>query len=144
MEGNILVSASILPWTAKLLGLESVDDLLELAKTANGTNGVSLVPALVGLGSPHWNSHARGLISGLSFGSGREHIALAAAESMAFQVLDVFSIIYEAIGSKGQIFVDGGPSGNSFLYDFEIALMKPKSPFGKIFELPKLKSKNLC
>tara|TARA_B100000768_G_scaffold73399_1_gene70345 strand:+ start:7345 stop:8838 length:1494 start_codon:yes stop_codon:yes gene_type:complete len=115
LEGNILVSASILPWTAKLLGLESVDDLLELAKTANGTNGVSLVPAFVGLGSPHWDSHARGLISGLSFGSGREHIALAAAESMAFQVLDVFSIMYEAIGSKGQIFVDGGPSGNSFL-----------------------------
>jgi glycerol kinase len=114
-EGNILVSASILPWTAKLLGLKNVDDLLELAKTANGTNGVSLVPALVGLASPHWNPHARGLISGLSFGSGREHLALAAAESMAFQVWDIFCIMSEAIGSKGQIFVDGGPSGNSFL-----------------------------
>ncbi|WP_339641326.1 FGGY-family carbohydrate kinase [Jannaschia helgolandensis] len=114
-EGNILVSASILPWTAALLGLASVEALLELAQTVEGTEGVSLVPAHVGLGSPHWNADARGVISGLSFGSGPAHVARAAAESMAFQVHDVFSIMAAAATGIGRLSVDGGPSRNPFL-----------------------------
>ncbi len=115
-EGNILVSASILPWTADLLGLPSVDALMELAQTVDTALGVSLVPAHVGLGSPHWNAEARGLISGLSFSSGRAHVARAAAESIAFQVNDVFEIIRANAGQEiGRLFVDGGPSRNPFL-----------------------------
>lgn len=114
-EGNILVSASILPWTTALLGLESVDALLDLAQTVDGSDGVSLVPAHVGLGSPHWNAEARGLISGLSFGSGPAHIARAAADSIAFQVQDVFAIMSKAAQGIGRLFVDGGPSRNRFL-----------------------------
>ena len=115
-EGNILVSASILPWTADLLGLASVDELMELAETVDTTLGVSLVPAHVGLGSPHWNAEARGLVSGLSFSSGRAHVARAAAESIALQVNDVFEIIRANAGREiGRLFVDGGPSRNPFL-----------------------------
>lgn len=114
-EGNILVSASILPWTAKLLGLADVESLLDLAQTVPDTNGVALVPALVGLGSPHWNSEARGVISGLSFGSEPAHIARAAAESIALQVHDVFAIMAEAAKGIGRLSVDGGPSQNPFL-----------------------------
>ena len=115
-EGNILVSASILPWTAKLLGLPSVDALLELAQTVNDSLGVALVPAHVGLGSPHWNAQARGLISGLSFGTEPAHIARAAAESMALQVNDVFEIIEKHSPTGiGKLFVDGGPSQNEYL-----------------------------
>lgn len=114
-EGNILVSASILPWTANLLGLDSVDDLLDLAQTVDSSEGVSLVPAHVGLGAPHWNAEARGLICGLSFGSGPAHIARAAADSMAFQVNDIFTIMIKAAKGIGRLFVDGGPSNNRFL-----------------------------
>ena len=56
-EGNILVSASILPWTAELLGQKDVTELLDLAQTVEDTQGVVLVPAHVGLGAPHWNFH---------------------------------------------------------------------------------------
>ncbi len=111
-EGNILVSASIFPWAADLLGLESVDALLDLARTVDDSNGVVLVPAHVGLGSPHWNPDARGLISGLSFGAKPAHLCRAAAESMAFQVQDVFEIMTSAAGGLGRLYVDGGPSRN--------------------------------
>ena len=115
-EGNILVSASVLPWTAELLGLVDVQALLDLAATVDGTEGVSLVPAFVGLGAPHWNAEARGLVSGLSFGSKPAHLARAAAESLALQVHDVFDIVQHAAGAEiGRLFVDGGPSSNRFL-----------------------------
>ncbi|WP_298914233.1 FGGY-family carbohydrate kinase [uncultured Roseobacter sp.] len=114
-EGNILVSASILPWTAQMLGLDGVDTLLDLAQTVSGTEGVSLVPAHVGLGSPHWNAEARGLICGLSFGTQPAHLARAAAESMALQVQDVYAIMAPDDARAGRLFVDGGPSSNRFL-----------------------------
>lgn len=115
-EGNILVSASILPWTAELLGLPSVDALFELAQSVDQSLGVSFVPALVGLGAPHWNAAARGVISGLSFGAGPAHIARAATESIAFQVCDVFDVIEENCAAGiGNLFVDGGPAQNKFL-----------------------------
>lgn len=115
-EGNILVSASALPWTAELLGLPDVQALLDLAATVEGSEGVSLVPAFVGLGAPHWNTEARGLIAGLSFASTPAHLARAAAESLALQVHDVFEIIQTVQGARiGRLFVDGGPSSNRFL-----------------------------
>lgn len=115
LEGNILVSAAILPWTAELLGLKGVDELLALAQTVESTEGVVLVPAHVGLGAPHWDASARGVISGLTFGSRPAHIARAAAESIAFQVNDVFAIMTEAAQGIGNLFVDGGPSRNHHL-----------------------------
>lgn len=114
-EGNILVSAAILPWTAKLLGLDEVESLLALAGSVPDSDGVTLVPAHVGLGAPHWDAEARGLIAGLSFGSGPAQIARAAAESMAFQVQEVFAIMAAASGGIGRLSVDGGPSRNRFL-----------------------------
>ncbi|MFV0332551.1 MAG: FGGY family carbohydrate kinase [Tropicimonas sp.] len=115
-EGNILVSAAILPWAAEVLGVGDVAALLDLAQTVDDTAGVMLVPAHVGLGSPHWNAEARGLICGLSFNAGRAHVARAAAQSIAFQVADVFDIVARNSGRGiGRLFVDGGPSRNPFL-----------------------------
>lgn len=114
-EGNILVSASVLPWVARMLGQETVDDLLALAEGVPDSNGVVLVPAHVGLGAPHWNAKARGLICGLSFGAEPGHIARAAAESMAYQVHDIFGIMDTVEDGFGRLFVDGGPSRNRFL-----------------------------
>lgn len=114
-EGNILVSAAIFPWTAKMLGLSDVEALLDLAQTVEHAQGVALVPAHVGLGSPHWDSHARGLISGLSFNATPAHIARAAADSLAQQVADIYEIMANAGSDIGRLFVDGGPSANAFL-----------------------------
>jgi glycerol kinase len=115
-EGNILVSASILPWTADLLGLDGVEALLALAASVEDAQGVYLVPAHVGLGAPHWNPAARGLVSGLSFAAGRAQVARAAALSMALQVEDVFAIVRDNAGqAMGRLYVDGGPSRNAFL-----------------------------
>jgi glycerol kinase len=113
-EGNILVSASILSWTADMLGLDGVEALLAQARSVEDTQGVCLVPALVGLGSPYWNAEARGLISGLSFASRPAHLARAAAEAIAFQVADVFAIMAARAGI-GRLFVDGAASRNPFL-----------------------------
>lgn len=115
LEGNILVSASVFPWTARMLGLANIDALLELAQTVPSSDGVCLVPAHVGLGSPHWDSHARGLISGLSFNSDPAHIARAAVDSLSHQVADVYEIMARTGSDFGRLFVDGGPSGNPYL-----------------------------
>ena len=111
-EANILVSASIFPWTAELLGLPDVDALIALAETVPDSAGVALVPAHVGLGAPHWSTEARGLISGLTFRAGPAQIARAAAESMAFQVADVFGAMD---APPGTLFADGGPTKSAFL-----------------------------
>lgn len=115
VEGNILVSAAILPWTAKLLGLRDVDALMALAATVPDSLGVSLVPAHVGLGAPHWSTEARGLIAGLSFGAGPAHVARASVESIALQVSDVFRAMGGDGARLGRLFADGGPSQNPFL-----------------------------
>lgn len=128
-EGNILVSASILPWTAALLGLDGVDALIELAQSVEDSGGVSLVPAHVGLGSPHWDAEARGLVCGLSFNSGPAHLARAAADSIAFQVQDVFFIMSKSAQGIGRLSVDGGPSRNRFLMQLVAnALDHPLTP----------------
>lgn len=122
-EGNILVSASIFPWTAALLGLDGVEALTALAETVPDSAGVSLVPAHVGLGAPHWSTEARGLVSGLSFGAGPAHVARAAVESMALQVRDVF----DAMGPgapMGRLFADGGPTRNPFVTQIAADLLQ--------------------
>lgn len=117
LEGNILVSASLFPWVADLLGLDGdVDKLMELANSVDSNNEVVVVPALSGLGAPHWNPQARGSLSGLSFASTRAHTAHAAALSMPLQVVDVFnSMNKQALIQAKHIYVDGGPTKNRFL-----------------------------
>lgn len=116
-EGNILVSASLFPWLAQILGLGGdVGALMDLACTVEDSNGCYLVPAMVGLGAPHWHPEARGMIAGMSFNTSAAHVAYAAAEAMAFQVVDVMEAIYaQSPVPMGQLFVDGGASQNPFL-----------------------------
>ncbi|WP_112310494.1 FGGY family carbohydrate kinase [Pseudogemmobacter bohemicus] len=114
-EGNILVSAASLPWMAEMLGLADVQALTDLAATAE-PGGPGFVPAFVGLGAPHWQSEARALFSGITFGTSRAQMARAVTDSLACQVHDVFAAMAAGAATpQGSISVDGGPSGNLFL-----------------------------
>jgi glycerol kinase len=114
-EGNILVSAASLPWMVEILGLPDVQALIDLAETAD-PQGPGFVPAFVGLGAPHWHADARALFSGITFNTTRAQMARAVTDSIAFQVHDVFkAMAAQSPTPLGRLFVDGGPSKNSFL-----------------------------
>lgn len=114
-EGNILVSAASLPWMVEMLGLPDVQALTELAATA-APGGPGFVPAFVGLGAPYWHSDARALFSGITFNTSRAQMARSVTDSMAFQVHDVFkAMAAQSQTAMGRLYVDGGPSQNSFL-----------------------------
>jgi len=100
-------------------GLAIVADAAETERLALGvpsTEGVHLVPAFAGLGSPHWEPEARGLLSGLTRGTTRAHIARAALEAIAFQVADVVERLPIAVEI---LRADGGASANRFLMQFQ-------------------------
>jgi glycerol kinase len=114
-EGNILVSAASLPWMTEILGLPDVQALVDLAATAP-PNGPGFVPAFVGLGAPYWHADARALFSDITFTTTRAQMARAVTDSLAFQVHDVFQAMSaQSPTPLGRLFVDGGPSKNSFL-----------------------------
>jgi len=114
-EGNILVSAASLPWMVGILGLPDVAALVELAATAE-PGGPGFVPAFVGLGAPYWNADARALFSQINFSTTRAQMARSVTDSIAFQVHDVIAAMRAQSGGElGALYVDGGPSQNSFL-----------------------------
>ena len=115
LEGNILVSAASLPWMTEMLGLPDVQALTDLAESAE-PGGPGFVPAFVGLGAPHWAADARGLFSGITFGTTRAQMARAVTDSIAFQVHDVFdAMTAQSPVPLGRLYADGGPSRNTFL-----------------------------
>jgi glycerol kinase len=125
LEGNILVSAASLPWASELLGLGGDPGALAaLAETAADSGGVDFVPALIGLGAPHWDSEALGLVAGLSFRTGRAELARAVMESIALQVADVFEAMrLQAPRPLEQLLADGGPSANAWLMAIQADLI---------------------
>lgn len=114
-EGNILVSASAMPWMVGILGLPDVQALIDLAETAE-PGGPGFVPAFVGLGAPYWSTEARALFSNIGFTTTRAQMARAVTDSLAFQVHDVFrAITAQSSVPLGALYADGGPSRSTFL-----------------------------
>jgi glycerol kinase len=116
LEGSIFVAGAAVQWLRDGLGL--IADSAEsevLARSVDSTEGVYFVPALTGLGSPHWDADARGLVCGITRGTRREHLVRAALESIAFQVLDVVDAMTER---PAVLRVDGGATTNAFLVQF--------------------------
>lgn len=114
-EGNILVSASALPWMVQILGLANVQELTDLAATAE-PNGPGFIPAFVGLGAPHWSTTARALFSNISFSTTRAQMARAVTDSMGLQVRDVLlAMSAQSSSPSGRLSADGGPTRNRFL-----------------------------
>lgn len=116
LEGNIRSSGATLAWLAELLDMSAS----ELAACAAGDNGgVHLVPAFTGLGAPWWDDEAVAIVSGLGFGTRREHLARAALESIAFQVEDVVAEVEHEVGTVATVLADGGPTSNPVLMQLQ-------------------------
>jgi glycerol kinase len=117
LEGAIFVTGAAVRWLRDGLGIIAAAEETEaLARSVESTGGVHFVPALAGLGSPHWDADARGLISGLTAGTGRAEIARAALEAIAFQTADVVA----AMGCPVDVLrADGGASANGWLMQFQ-------------------------
>jgi glycerol kinase len=124
LEGSAFVTGAAVQWLRDGLGV--ISDAAEteaLAQAVPDNGGVYLVPAFVGLGAPHWDMYARGLLIGLTRGTTREHLARATLESIAYQSRD----LADAMASAGQpitlLKVDGGGTANTFLMQFQADLL---------------------
>lgn len=124
LEGNISVSGQAAAFMAELLGLSDVGALADLAGTVANSDGVTFVPALVGLGAPYWRSDARGTITGMSLGTRPAHLARAALDAIGLQVSDVFEAMQADLGSDlVGLRADGGASSNGPLMQFQADLL---------------------
>jgi glycerol kinase len=108
-------------WLRDGLGLISEAGETEaLAASLDGNDGVYFVPALTGLGSPHWDPYARGTIVGLTRGTGRAHLARAALEAIAYQAVDAVEAMEAASGERlAELRADGGATANRWLMQFQ-------------------------
>ena len=121
LEAAIFVTGAAVQWLRDGLGvIERADETDALAGSLEGNDGVYFVPALTGLGSPHWDPYARGTIVGLTRGSGRAHLARAALEAIAYQTVDAVRAMEEA-GSEplAELKADGGATVNPWLMQFQ-------------------------
>jgi glycerol kinase len=117
LEGSVFVTGAALQWLRDGLGiLGAAAESEELARSLEGNDGVYFVPALTGLGSPHWVPEARGVIAGLSRGTRREHLVRAALEAIAYQTRDVLDAMGRGLGL---LRADGGGAENAFLMQFQ-------------------------
>jgi glycerol kinase len=134
LEGSVFIGGAVIQWLRDSLKIiESSKDVESLAASISDNGGVYFVPAFAGLGSPHWNQEARGLIIGLTRGTGRDHIARAAVESIAFQTADLLEAMHADSGTRlSELRVDGGAVGNDPLMQFQadilqIPVVRPKT-----------------
>lgn len=116
LEGSVFVAGSLIKWLRDSLGLiDSVEESAMLARSIPDSGGVVVVPALSGLGAPHWRPDVRGIISGLSFASGKPQIVRAALEAMAHQTYDL-AAAFAADGAAWQdLRIDGGMAANDWM-----------------------------
>jgi glycerol kinase len=116
IEGSVFVAGSLVQWLRDSLGIVDVaSQTEELARSIPSSGGVTIVPALSGLGAPHWNADARGVITGLSFSSGKAELARAALEAMAHQTYDLAQAFAADGAPWGTLRIDGGMAANDWM-----------------------------
>jgi glycerol kinase len=125
LEAAIFVTGAAVQWLRDGLGIiDEAGETERLAESLDGNDGVYFVPALTGLGSPHWDPHARGTIVGLTRGSGAAHLARAALESIAYQTTDAVRAIEDACGLElTELRADGGATANQWLMQFQADIL---------------------
>lgn len=125
LEGSIFIAGAVVQWLRDGLGLiRSSSDVEALAAQVPDSGGVYLVPAFAGLGAPHWDPYARGIIAGLTRGVTSAHLARAALEGIAYQVRDVLHAMESDAGLKlKELRVDGGAAANNLLLQFQADIL---------------------
>ena len=125
LEGSVFVGGAVVQWLRDGLGIiDSSHEVEPLAASVPDTGDVYFVPAFTGLGTPHWDPHARGTIVGLTRGTTAAHLARAALESIAFQSADVLTAMQaDAAHPLVELRVDGGATANDLLMQFQADLL---------------------
>jgi glycerol kinase len=126
LEGSVFIGGAVVGWLRDSLKIiENSSDVEALANSVEDNGGVYFVPAFAGLGAPHWNQEARGLIIGLTGRTGKAHIARAALESIAFQVADLADAMRADSGIElKELRVDGGATRNDSLLQFQTDVLQ--------------------
>ena len=124
-EGNIHCTGMTITWLEKELQLiGGASEIEQIATSVEDNGGVYFVPAFAGLGAPWWQPKAKAIICGLSLGTGKAHVCRAALESIGYQVTDLIKAMTDSAGiSLKEMRVDGGPTKNGFLMQFQSDLL---------------------
>ncbi|MBN1925827.1 MAG: glycerol kinase GlpK [Prolixibacteraceae bacterium] len=134
-EGNIHCTGDTINWLKNDLQLiNDFSEVEELIKTVDNSNGVYFVPAFVGLGAPYWDNNARACISGMPRNTTKAHVVRAALESIAYQIKDLI-ILMEGEIKLQELRVDGGPTKNNFLMQFQADILGRKVNRSEIEEV---------
>jgi glycerol kinase len=125
LEGSIFIAGAVVQWLRDGLGIiKSSSEIEALASQAPDNGGIYLVPAFAGLGAPHWDQYARGVIAGITRGTTVAHFARAALEGIAYQVMDVLKAMEADAGIRlKELRVDGGACSNNLLMQFQSDLL---------------------
>jgi glycerol kinase len=126
LEGSVFIGGAVVQWLRDALEIiENSSDIEALASSVEDNGGVYFVPAFAGLGAPHWNQDARGLIIGLTRGTGKAHIARAAIESICYQTVDLLEAMQKDSGMLlKELRVDGGATRNDALLQFQADILQ--------------------
>ena len=125
LEGSIFVGGSVVQWLRDGLGIiRSSSEIEALAAGVPDNGGVYFVPALTGMGAPHWDQYAHGVICGITRGTTAAHIARAALEGIAFQTMDIVGAMEKDAGVRlAELKVDGGASRNNLMMQFQADIL---------------------
>jgi glycerol kinase len=124
LEGSVFIAGAAVQWLRDGLGIiRSAQEIEALARSVPSSDGVTFVPALSGLGAPHWDAGARGLVTGITRGTTRAHLARATLEAIAFQVDDVLCAMQADLGTPlRRMRVDGGAAQNDLLLELQSSI----------------------
>jgi len=125
LEGSVFIGGAVIQWLRdEVQVIKNSGETEKVIKGLKDTNGIYIVPAFVGLGAPYWDSHARGIVTGLTRGVNRRHLVRAALEAIAYQTKDVFAVMEKEFGKKIHFLnVDGGACQNDFLMQFQADIL---------------------
>lgn len=126
LEGSVFIGGALVQWLRDQLGIiETAAETETLAKAVDDTNGVTIVPAFVGLGAPYWDPTAEGIITGLTRGTNKNHLVRASLEAIAYQVHDVIMAMEkDTLKEISRFNADGGAAVNGFLMQFQADITK--------------------
>ncbi len=125
LEGSVFNAGTVIEWLISMGIVSSPKEADELASSVKSTDGIYFIPALTGLGAPHWDPSARGMILGITRGTKRAHLIRSAIEGIGFQTMDLFHAMKEDTGLYPKsVRVDGGLSNSELLLQFQADLIE--------------------